>query len=227
MKKILYSVLIALLLATNAYSQPTGGPSRVYTSSECNVAAYYPIGVICGDTDDGKYYIGTGAAVAALSNADLAAILAGGTANCIWGEKSDGTGIECKTTLSVSAIAMTGTIQGGVLVSSDADGMTAADMTTVGLYGTLFIATGNGTWILPTALQGMSMCLKDSGGAAHDLILDVQSTDDISLDGETEDTNGDGITNASGSTKGDFVCVVAISNGHWVTVGTKGTWVAQ
>jgi hypothetical protein len=34
-------------------------------------------------------------------NADLATLASGGTANCIWGEKSDSSGIECKTTLNL------------------------------------------------------------------------------------------------------------------------------
>ena len=34
-------------------------------------------------------------------NDDLTAISSGGTANCIWGEKSDLSGIECKTTLNI------------------------------------------------------------------------------------------------------------------------------
>ena len=131
------------------------------------------------------------------------------------------------TDLSFGAInlASTGTIQAGIKISSDADGMSAAEMTAVGLYGTLFLATGAGTWILPTAAVGMSMCLMDDG-AAHDLILDVQADDDMSLKG-TEDTNGDGITNATGSTTGDFVCVVCTSAGHWKTMGMQGTWTAQ
>jgi hypothetical protein len=125
------------------------------------------------------------------------------------------------------AFATTGYMQGGIKINSDANGMTGAEMSAAGMYGTLFIATGAGTWTLPTAVEGMSACLKDSGGSAHDLILDVQADDDISLDGDTELTNGTGITNASGSSKGDFVCVIAISAGHWVTLGTKGTWASQ
>ena len=137
---------------------------------------------------------------------------------------SSSTGV---TDINFSALNLvtTGTIQGGIKISSDADGMTGAEMTTAGMYGTLFIATGAGTWTLPTAVQGMAVCLMDDG-TAHDLILDVQADDDMSLKG-TEDTNGDGITNATGSTTGDFVCVVATSAGHWKTLGMQGTWTVQ
>ena len=119
----------------------------------------------------------------------------------------------------------TGWIQGGIKIDSDANGEDNATMTAAGMYGTLFIATGAGTWTLPTAVAGMSLCLMDSGDA-HDLILDVQGTDTMRLKG-AEDSAGDGITNASGSTTGDFVCVVAVAAGKWSTMGMQGTWAAQ
>ncbi|MFA5322823.1 MAG: hypothetical protein WC373_09135 [Smithella sp.] len=37
------------------------------------------------------------------SNTDLSTLAAGGTANCLWGEKSDSSGIECKTTINILA----------------------------------------------------------------------------------------------------------------------------
>jgi hypothetical protein len=131
------------------------------------------------------------------------------------------------TELNFSALnlATTGVLQGGVKISSDADGMDGTAMTAAGIRGTLFVATGAGTWTLPTAVEGMSACLMDSG-TAHDLILDVQADDDIQLAG-TEQANGVGITNASGSSTGDLVCVVAISAGHWATMGKAGTWASQ
>jgi hypothetical protein len=123
-------------------------------------------------------------------------------------------------------LATTGTIQGGILINSDADGMSAAEMTAVGLYGTLFIATGAGTWILPdVAAAGQSICLMDSG-TAHDLILDVTAGSTIRLKG-TEQADGIGITNASGSTTGDFICVVSVAAHKWSTLGMQGTWASQ
>lgn len=136
-----------------------------------------------------------------------------------------GTNTGVTTITTALNLASTGTIQGKIKIASDADGMDGSAMTAAGMYGTLFIATGAGTWTLPTAVEGMSGCLMDSG-TAHDLILDVQADDDIQLKG-TELSNGTGITNASGSTTGDFVCFVAISAGHWVTMGMQGTWASQ
>lgn len=132
-----------------------------------------------------------------------------------------------QTDISFSALnlATTGTMQAGIKVSSDADGMDGSAMSAVGVYGTLFIATGAGTWTLPTAVAGMSGCLVDTG-TNHDLILDVQADDDIQLKG-TEQANGVGITNAATTTTGDFVCVVAISNTHWMTLGMGGVWASQ
>jgi hypothetical protein len=137
---------------------------------------------------------------------------------------SSGTGV---TQLGFTALNLvtTGTIQGGTTVNSDADGMSAADMTTAGIRGTLFVATGAGTWILPDPAGGESLCLMDSG-TAHDLILDVTAGATIRLKG-TEQADGVGITNAAGTTTGDFVCVVAVAAHKWSTMGMGGTWASQ
>ncbi len=128
-------------------------------------------------------------------------------------------------TASVLNFATTGTIQGGIKISSDADGMDAAAMTAAGMYGTLFIATGAGTWILPTAVAGMSACLLSAGAAAN-LILDVTANDYIILNGTTLVQNA-GITQAVGKAAGDFVCVVATAASYWTTLGIKGLWLTQ
>jgi hypothetical protein len=143
---------------------------------------------------------------------------------------SSGTGA---TKLGFSALNLvtTGTVSGGIAISSDADGMSAAEMiaadpSTTGLYGTLFIATGAGTWILPdVAAAGQSACLMDSG-TAHDLILDVTAGSTIRLKG-TEQADGVGITNASGTSTGDFICVISVAAHKWSTMGMQGTWASQ
>jgi hypothetical protein len=65
MKKILLAILITLFWVSSAYSRPWDGWSGggIETAKDCNVAAYYPLGTLCQDTDDGKLYKGTGAAV--------------------------------------------------------------------------------------------------------------------------------------------------------------------
>lgn len=137
---------------------------------------------------------------------------------------SSSTGVD---TVSISAMNLvtTGAIQGGIKISSDADGMDAAAMTAAGMYGTMFIATGAGTWILPSGAVGMSGCLMDSG-TAHDLIVDVTAGDTMRLKG-TEQADGVGITNAAGSTTGDFVCFVCVAANKWSSVGMGGTWASQ
>lgn len=119
----------------------------------------------------------------------------------------------------------TGTVQGGIVVSSDADGMSAAEMTAAGVRGTLFIATGAGTWTLPTAAGGESLCLMSSGAAA-DLILDTTAGDTLRLKG-TEGGDGKGATNAAAKAAGDFICVIAVAANKWSTVGLGGAWVIQ
>jgi hypothetical protein len=138
---------------------------------------------------------------------------------------SSGSGV---TDINFSTLNLitTGTIQGSTKINSDADGMSAAEMTTVGLGGTMFIATGAGTWILPdVAAAGQSLCLMDSG-TAHDLILDVTAGSTIRLKG-TEQADVVGITNAAGTTTGDFVCVMSVAAHKWSTVGMGGTWASQ
>jgi hypothetical protein len=110
---------------------------------------------------------------------------------------------------------------GGVLILTDTTGPTAAQM----LGSMNIITTGTPTVLLPTAVAGMSMCVMDSG-TAHDIIVDVQAGDTITLKG-TEGSSGVGITNAAGSTTGDFVCVLSTAANKWSTVGMGGTWASQ
>jgi hypothetical protein len=76
MKK--YAILVVLLWLTIAGGAWAGPPTMVYpavgvsTASNCNVAAYYAIGKLCQDTDDGKLYKGTGAAVEEVGAGTLA-----------------------------------------------------------------------------------------------------------------------------------------------------------
>jgi hypothetical protein len=116
-------------------------------------------------------------------------------------------------------LVTTGSIQGGILINSDANGMSQAEMTAVGMYGTMFFATGAGTWLIPDALEGMSFCVYSTTAGA--VILNPDDDDDITLNG-TLLANGDSITSASGA--GDFICLVAQSNTHWFTLGRSGTW---
>jgi hypothetical protein len=116
--------------------------------------------------------------------------------------------------------ATSGTLMGAIKVLTDNTTPVAAD-----LYGVLFLWTQAGTTTLPTAVAGMSACILDSG-TAHDLILDVQAGDDIEMTAGQQ-TNGVGITNASGSSTADFACVIAPSAGHWALMGSRGTWASQ
>ncbi len=104
MKKQLSIILLILAMAVSSWAQPSGGynpphggsgesGTSVSTASECNAAAYYAIGTLCQDTDDGKLYKGTGAAVEeiASSSGDVtgAGDCAGGA--CLDGSSDGGT----------------------------------------------------------------------------------------------------------------------------------------
>jgi hypothetical protein len=107
-----------------------------------------------------------------------------------------------------------------VVILDNVSGPTAAQT-----YGTLNVVNEAITVTLPTAVAGMSMCVVDTG-SAHDVIIDVQATDNIALLG-APDTNGQGITNASGSSAGDYACVVAYAANKWLVMQRQGTWAQQ
>jgi hypothetical protein len=115
--------------------------------------------------------------------------------------------------------ATTGTITGAVNTNADADGMTQAQMTTAGMYGTMFWATGAGTWNLPGAATGMSICVYSTTAAA--IVINPDDGDTIVLNG-TALSAGDSITSASGA--GDFICLIAKDANTWYTLGRSGTW---
>ncbi len=224
-QKLSIFIIFLILLVVPLYALPPSPPSNqvpVVLDTNCNQSKYYGLGKLCQDTDDDLLYIGTGAAVSQVLHGTTGYTIGGFTASKRL--ESDGSG-NATTDSGTLDFATTGTIQGGIKISSDADGMTGAEMTTAGVRGTLFLATGSGTWTLPTAVSGMNLCLMDTG-TAHDLILDVQAADTLMFNG-TEDSAGDGITNASGSSTGDKICVVAYAAGKWIVTSSQGTWVAQ
>ncbi len=124
---------------------------------------------------------------------------------------------------STSALnfSTTGTVTGAISILDNQTSPTAAQS-----YGTLNIVTGTPTVLLPTAVAGMSMCVQD-GGATHDnVIVDVQAGDNVVLVGVTQ-AGGVGITNASGTSLGDYVCLVATAANRWRVFGKQGTWASQ
>jgi hypothetical protein len=56
---------------------------------------------VCSDANGDPAVCAGTEGVWQVANADLATIAAGGSANCLWGEKSDSSGIECKSTINV------------------------------------------------------------------------------------------------------------------------------
>ena len=116
--------------------------------------------------------------------------------------------------------ATTGTLTGGIMILDNTAGPTAAQS-----YGSLNLVNAAITVTLPTAVAGMATCVMDNG-AAHDIIVDVQATDNVILVG-VQGAAGVGITNASGSSTGDYVCLVAALANKWYVMGKQGTWASQ
>jgi len=125
----------------------------------------------------------------------------------------------CPGSCAAGGWVLVGFQQGGYKINSDTNGMSQAEMAAVGMYGSIFFATGAGTWLIPDALEGMSFCVYSTTAAA--VILNPDDSDDITLDG-TLMANGDALTSESGA--GDFICLVSQSDTHWFTFGRSGVW---
>lgn len=108
---------------------------------------------------------------------------------------------------------------GAIPTTSDANGMSQAEMTSAGMYGRFYFATGAGTWNLPAAAAGMNICVYSTTAAA--VVVNPDDADDITLNG-TLLADGAAITSASGA--GDFICLIAADSTHWYTLGRSGTW---
>jgi hypothetical protein len=132
MRKILYTVLAVLLVASSAQAQIFGGGSGtgVKTAADCNVAAYFAIGTLCQDTGTAKLYKGTGAAVVELSAGTGGDVVAA-TVNQTWG---NGTG-PVVWTYSVTGTDPTLTITAGAFTLNTSLALGANDLTMTGSLG--------------------------------------------------------------------------------------------
>jgi hypothetical protein len=125
-------------------------------------------------------------------------------------------------------LATTGKITGKVDVVADADGRAITKDTET--LGTMHLATGAGTWVLPAMAAadgtGHTVCLYSTG--ANAVVLDPHDDDKIRHNGTLLAA---GFTITSASAAGNFVCVVltdfATDVAHWTTMGMSGTWTAQ
>lgn len=113
----------------------------------------------------------------------------------------------------------TGSILGALKVITDANDYTVQ---TAEAYGGFGVSTGAGTWTLPAVAAGMSFCVVATG--AHNVIIDVDGSDAIILNGAAE-SNGEAID--SGDTAGEYACLVGISDSQWIVVGKSGSWTAE
>lgn len=128
---------------------------------------------------------------------------------------SSSTGLNTISAPGISLNLGSGTIQGGVAVSSVGTGGTESAAT-----GQWVFVTAAVTRTLPSVSQaGQSICYYSTG--ANVVTIEVNGTDVIVLDG-TALTGGNTID--SPGTAGDFACL--LSNGtNWYVLGKAGTWV--
>jgi hypothetical protein len=89
MKRIPLFIIAFLLIAGTAFALPGSPPSSgIATASNCDVAAYYAVGKLCQDTDDGKLYKGTGAAIVEIASGASGDVTAASVAQT-WGNATD------------------------------------------------------------------------------------------------------------------------------------------
>lgn len=118
-----------------------------------------------------------------------------------------------------------------VTSTGDTDSPSAAEM-----RGALHIAdhgtaTSDVDYTLPEISTiggaGASACFYDNGGGDGGIIIDAAAGDDILLDGISNGVaqaiDSPGVAGAGAN--GDYICIVAINNTYWLTMGRSGVWV--
>ncbi len=138
----------------------------VYTNSNCDQTQYYPIGILCQDTDDGKLYKGTGSAIEEI---------AGGT--------GDVTGVgDC-----ASGACFDGTSDGGTYIRLY-DGTSAYESITGGVrLFTFASSTASSENLVLTLGANDNTITLTSGTGANSIIADSFT---IRSNGLTADTAG-------------------------------------
>ena len=122
---------------------------------------------------------------------------------------------------NTGSFVTTGTIEGGIKILDNTASPTAAQV-----LGGIIMVAGTSTVTLPTAVQNMSVCVVDNAATASNIIVDVQAGDNVVLVGVSQ-AGGVGITNASGSSLGDYICAFSPVNNKWFFMGSRGTWASQ
>lgn len=131
------------------------------------------------------------------------------------------TGDGAQGVIAVSNLALGGTLQGNVKVTSHGSGST---LTTDQCRGDLHIMTAAITLELPEVMAsaGYNCCFYGTGVNA--LTIDPNAADSITLDG-TAASNGEAIVSSGAA--GDKICVVNHAGTGWITMGKAGTWAEE
>lgn len=131
MTKKLTLIILFMCWGLTAHAGPPtiiNSSTGVSTASDCNVAAYQAVGKLCQDTDDGKLYKGTGAAVeeviGSTGNAATATALAADPAACAAGSLCTDTGADGACVCTAYTLASPGAA--GAIVYSDGTNWTRA-----------------------------------------------------------------------------------------------------
>lgn len=131
-------------------------------------------------------------------------------------------------------------VEGGALTWGRRVVSAASGTTTIAAAesGALFAntgTTGTTTFTLPAAAAGLHYCFVEAGDAAGELLINVQTGDEIV--GKTDGSGtGTGIDTAAGTgikntaltnVKGDHTCLTALDATTWLMTSVGGTWASQ
>lgn len=125
--------------------------------------------------------------------------------------------------LNITGTAIfSGALQGGVSVNTIP--ATTASPPAGSLLGYITICTNAAGCdiTLPAAAAGQNACFYDGNGGGV-VVLDAAAGDKICLDGVCPVGTAEAIDSAGNI--GDFVCILAIDETNWVTLGRSGTWI--
>jgi hypothetical protein len=129
--------------------------------------------------------------------------------------------------VSTQNIKTTGTIQGATRAVLESTA-TTYNIDAADAYGVLFINTNAGTktFVLPSAVAGMTVCVRNGQGVNQILRLDAAADDYIVMSTGTRTSAASEYYGATASPKNQ-VCVVAADATDWYVTGEVGTWTEE
>jgi len=145
-------------------------------------------------------------------------------------EQSASTVTEDGTEMNLQALNMvtTGVVLGGIKVVTKSADYTIGTDDSHEAYGGFFFntAASTRTFTLPSAVAGMSVCIKNAQGVAQILRLDA-NTDDYIVKSTGARTSAAAEYYGSTADASAMLCVVAYDSTDWHVTAERGTWTEE